>query len=87
MENMENGFIELMDLQNTTELSSMCGMLGVRIDRKTKNNEKKTLIINHVRQQIKEVGSPDKVYVGILKHMWEGTLFEYLRAKGQPLHR
>ena len=86
LENMENGFMDLLALHNTTELSSLCGMLNIKIDRKTKNNEKKDFIRSYVRRQIAEIGSPDKVYVSILKHMWEGTLFEYLRAKGQPLH-
>jgi len=45
LSNMENGFMDLMNLQNTTELSSLCGMLGIRIDRKTKNLEKKELIV------------------------------------------
>jgi hypothetical protein len=86
MENMEKGFLELLDLHNTMELSSLCGMLGIRIERKTKNVEKKEFIMKHIQKQIEVEGKPDVVYVGVLKHMWEGTLFEYLRAKGQPLH-
>jgi hypothetical protein len=86
MANMEKGFLELLDLHNTMELSSLCGMMGIRIERKTKNVEKKQYIMALINKQIKELGKPDVVYVGVLKHMWEGTLFEYLRSKGQPLH-
>ena len=85
MANMAKGFLELLDLHNTMELSSLCGMMGIRIERKTKNVEKKQFIMDLINKQIDEVGKPDVVYVNILKHMWEGTLFEYLRAKGQPL--
>ncbi len=86
IENMEKGFLELLELHNTMELSSLCGMLGIRIERKTKNVEKKALIMGHIKRLIDKDGKPDIVYIGVLKHMWEGTLFEYLRAKGQPLH-
>ena len=51
LENMANGFRELLDLHNTMELSSLCGMLGVRIERNTKNVEKKELIMEYVRKR------------------------------------
>ena len=116
LQNMEKGFLELLELHNTMELSSLCGMLAIKIERKTKNTEKvriadtsvrtgtpplstltpfscyslcslqNDLIMKYIRAQCEEGTPPDQVYVNVLKHMWEGTLFEYLRAKGQPLH-
>lgn len=83
LENMEKGFTELLDLHNTMELSSLCGMLAIKIERKTKNTEKKDLVMKYIRAHCEAGNPPDQVYINVLKHMWEGTLFEYLRAKGQ----
>ena len=83
---MALGFTELLDLHNTVELSSLCGMLGVRIERRTKNAEKKAMIAAMIAKRIEETSKPTAVYTTVLNYIWEGTLFEYLRAKGQPLN-
>ena len=44
------------------------------------------LFSNQLKLSPQQGTPPDQVYISVLKHMWEGTLFEYLRAKGQPLH-
>ena len=55
LENMEKGFLELLDLHNTMELSSLCGMIGLKIERKTKNVEKKELISGYIRDLCEKV--------------------------------
>ena len=43
----------------------------------------KDLVMKYIRAHCEAGNPPDQVYINVLKHMWEGTLFEYLRAKGQ----
>ena len=80
MVDMEKGFLELLALHNTMELSSLCGMLSIKIERKTKNVEKRDYILTQIRTRFANGESPEKIYIGILKFMWEGTLYEYKKS-------
>lgn len=81
--NMARGMSLILDMHNAAELSSLCGVLSVPSD--GSNKEKKKLILRTVAAEVKRTHNPEKAYSDLLHLIWEGVLFEYLRAEGAPL--
>lgn len=85
-ENLRLGLSTLLDMHNPAELGSLCGSLGLvqECDFGT-HAEKKAGVLRVIADEGARLGSSVKAHVKALELMWEGILFEYLRAEGQPL--
>jgi len=82
LQDMESGMRDLLDLHNPAELSSLCAMLGMPSEGIT-SEEKVAQIMAHVKGPANK--PTEKDYINLMKMMWEGVMFEYLRSIGQPL--
>ena len=65
-------------MHNPGELASLCGSLCLGIDGTCR--EKKDRILAQITHQTEINHNPEKSYAEVLHFMWEGILFEYLRA-------
>jgi len=81
--NMAEGTSVLLGMHNTAELTSLCGVMCLGTE--GTNKEKKERILRFVADETMRTHNPEKAYSALLHLMWEGILFEYLRAMGQPL--
>lgn len=70
-------------MHNPGELASLCGSLCLGIDGTCR--EKKDRILAQITHQTEINHNPEKSYAEVLHFMWEGILFEYLRANGYPM--
>eukprot|EP00636_Phaeomonas_parva_P001531 CAMPEP_0118875332 /NCGR_PEP_ID=MMETSP1163-20130328/16438_1 /TAXON_ID=124430 /ORGANISM="Phaeomonas parva, Strain CCMP2877" /LENGTH=287 /DNA_ID=CAMNT_0006810823 /DNA_START=144 /DNA_END=1004 /DNA_ORIENTATION=+ len=85
-QDMAKGLDDILELHNPVEMSSLCGSLGIDIDLPIE--EMKAEVRRYVQShKAKENGTHvERNYHEVLKVVWEGVLFEYLRSVGQPLH-
>jgi hypothetical protein len=83
IQNMAEGINVILDMHNSGELASLCGVLCLGTD--GSNQEKKERVLAHIARQTQINHNPEKSYADVLHLMWEGVLFEYLRANGMPM--
>jgi hypothetical protein len=81
LQRIKDGLYQVLTLHSPVELSSCCGMLGLKVQQKPINSIEQ--IMGYALSDMKqEEGKLQKV----LHVCWEGALFEYLRALGQPVY-
>ena len=86
LENMQAGISTLIDMHNMAELSSLCGTIGLaEMNTEGSFNDKKRAILASIASEAKRFKSSERAHAEVLKLMWDGILYEYLRAVGQPL--
>lgn len=73
---MREGLNHILSLHTAVELSSICGMLGLKVQQKPVNSMEQ--ILDYAAD---DLDKPMK----LLNLMWEGALFEYLRQIGHPV--
>lgn len=85
-ENLRHGLSTLLDMHNPAELGSLCGSLGLKDECEYGTHaEKKAGVMRHIAEEGARIGSSLKAHAKALNLIWDGILFEYLRAEGQPL--
>jgi hypothetical protein len=82
-QNMAEGISQILDMHNSGELAALCGVMCLGTD--GTNREKKERVLAHIARQTQISHNPEKSYSEVLHLMWEGILFEYLRANGMPM--
>lgn len=70
----------LLDMHNAMELSSLCGALG--LVRTCTPPEQKASVMAYIREGKQQA---ELRFAEVLKLVWEGIMFEYLRSVGMPL--
>ncbi|KAH8068775.1 hypothetical protein JL721_6342 [Aureococcus anophagefferens] len=85
-QNLREGLSTLLDMHNPAELGSLCGALGLVEECEFgTHGEKKAGVMRRVALEGARHGSTEKAHMDCLAMMWDGILFEYLRAEGMPL--
>lgn len=85
-ENLRIGLSTLLEMHNPAELGSLCGSLGLKDECEYGSHaEKKAGVMRHIAEEGARIGSSLKAHAKALNLIWDGILFEYLRAEGQPL--
>jgi hypothetical protein len=81
LQRIKDGLHHVLMLHSPVELSSCCGMLGLKVQQKPVNSIEQIMAfaLSDTKQ---EEGKMQKV----LSVCWEGALFEYLRAIGHPVY-
>ena len=83
---VREGLSTLLDMHNPAELGSLCGALGLVEECEFgTHGEKKAGVMRRVALEGARHGSTEKAHMDCLAMMWDGILFEYLRAEGMPL--
>ena len=83
VENFSTGVEEILSMHNAGELASLCGVLCLASD--GTNGEKIERVLAHIARQTQIHRNPEKAYSDVLLLVWEGIIFEYLRAKGAAI--
>jgi len=83
---LREGLSKLLDMHNPAELGSLCGALGLVEECEFGTHaEKKAGVLRKVAQTSARYSSAERAHMECLATMWDGILYEYLRAEGQPL--
>ena len=81
MVRIKEGLNHILMLHTPVELSSVCGVLGLKVQQKPKQSLEQ--IMGYALSDPKqEEGKLNRV----LSCLWEGAVFEYLRAIGHPVY-
>lgn len=84
--NLREGLSTLLEMHNPAELGSLCGSLGLVEECEFGTAaEKKAAILRYLGDEGMRLGSQEKAHMRALKFVWDGILYEYLRAEGQPV--
>ena len=83
---LREGLSKLLDMHNPAELGSLCGAMGLVEECEFGTHaEKKAGVLRKVAQTGARYNSTERAHMECLETMWDGILYEYLRAEGQPL--
>ncbi|KAG5184343.1 hypothetical protein JKP88DRAFT_277114 [Tribonema minus] len=80
MLDMKAGMEMLLDMHSPVELSSLCGALGVL--EPVTSPERKSAVMHYIREGRHQA---EQRFAEVLRFVWEGLLFEYLRSVGCPV--